>query len=642
MSKPIYVGIATILAMSVSTAAFGQGAMQGSAHGGQQPISGSHVYLFSPASGAIGTPSVSLITSGTGTDATGTYVTTDANGDFSINQVQCPSADVPEYAYVSMGNAGFGSNSAISMMAYVGLCGTLATVNIDEATTVATAYAVAGYATDPLHISYSGTSASLTGVQNAFANAANLVNMAYGTTNAEIPSGNATVPQATINTIADALASCINETTQGTNTSYCAELFYATSVNGVAPIDTATAAMNIAHNPANSAAAGIQNGTNIANILYLANKYQQFSPILSVSPNDLTLGLTFSGSNSHIANATALAIDGSGNAWIASQQSPSLPNGSVVEIANPTTMQANGLTYPVVYTPQVEPDSIAVDGASQNIWIGTDNAVEEFSNAAVPAAGSPFLTTDLNFGGGYALNLDSAGNIWIAAYSSVYELSPTGTVITTTTGAGKIEYPSALALDGSNNVWVTDEQEESLVELNSSGSAIANIGPTDNPNPIDLPTGVAIDSSKDVWIANNGNNNFVEYVPSQGMTQLTYDPANNTLPNPYSNPLLTFVAIDGAGNSWFSLENAACISSSVCLGVTEVSGAGKPLSGPGYVVGGNSMGDATANATAIDGSGNVWILNKYAQSVTELVGAAAPVVTPLALAVSSNLVGARP
>lgn len=524
---------------------------------------------------------------------------------------------------------------------------------MDEVTTVALDYAVAGYATDPLHISYSGSTASLTGIENAFANASNLANSEYGTANQTIPSSTSvSVPYETINTLADADAACINETSQTPNTSSCAMLFSAASVNGVAPTDAATAIMNIAHNPANSTSPNIQNGTNIASIWSLAdNPYAVFTPTLATAPNDLTLGLTFT--NSNFGYPTALAIDGSGNAWIASQiQSSSGSTGSVVEIANPTSMLANDVTYPVSFTPQSkEPESIAVDGASQNIWIGTDNAVEEFSNAGVPASGSPFLENDNNFGGGYSLNLDTAGNVWIAAYSSVYELSATGSVLSPSVSLCGSGYclptdlnavPSAIALDASNNVWVTDQYSGALVELSSQGSVLANLGPTYTPDPFDSPFSVAIDANKDVWVANNQNYNDVEYIPNGQIPLVPFSPDTPLSTSSGTPPYLTFVAIDGAGNSWSSLEGAACSSSTVCPGVAEMSGAGKQLSGPGYDISGNENYDADVYATAIDGSGDVWMLNKNAQSVTELVGAAAPVVTPLALAVSSNSLGVRP
>jgi hypothetical protein len=427
MFKSVKFGLLCVYAAASFAMASGQSNLQGVMYGGQQPVVGSHVYVLSPAqSTTFGSSSVSLITPGpnTETDAIGVYVLTDQNGEFQINGQYTCTPNVPIYFYISMGDAGYGPNAAIANMVYAGLCGHINSQSFtiaNEATTVALAYAVAGYATDPLHISYSGTSASLTGIQNAFANADNLANPADGTAYSTIPSGYAMAPQMTVNTIANALSSCINETSQGSNTSNCSTLFSAASVNGVAPTTTAAAAMNIAHDPASSTAANIQNGTNIASIMNLSNSSspQQFTPSLTSAPQDLTLSLSFTGS--YIGYAYAVAIDGSGDAWVASQST--LNTGpSVVEIANPTSMQANNTTYPVSYPPQADPYSIAVDAGSNNIWIGTGSAVEEISNTGVPASGSPFLGSDPNFGTGYALNLDSAGNVWIAGNSSIYEL----------------------------------------------------------------------------------------------------------------------------------------------------------------------------------------------------------------------------
>jgi sugar lactone lactonase YvrE len=45
---------------------------------------------------------------------------------------------------------------------------------------------------------------------------------------------------------------------------------------------------------------------------------------------------------------------------------------------------------------------------------------------------------------------------------------------------------------------------------------------------------------------------------------------------------------------------------------------------------------------AIDGSGNIWLTNAADSVLVEFVGAATGVVTPLAAAVKSNTLGARP
>ena len=45
---------------------------------------------------------------------------------------------------------------------------------------------------------------------------------------------------------------------------------------------------------------------------------------------------------------------------------------------------------------------------------------------------------------------------------------------------------------------------------------------------------------------------------------------------------------------------------------------------------------------AIDGSGNLWVANFTGNTLTEFVGLAAPVVTPIAAGVANNTLGTRP
>src|ERR1019366_9144135 len=84
-----------------------------------------------------------------------------------------------------------------------------------EVSTVAAAYAFAGFATDAVHVSSSGTPLAKVGIQNAFANAANLATLSTGQALATPPGNpNGAAPQANVNTLANILASCVN--TDGT------------------------------------------------------------------------------------------------------------------------------------------------------------------------------------------------------------------------------------------------------------------------------------------------------------------------------------------------------------------------------------------------------------------------------------------
>jgi secreted PhoX family phosphatase len=59
----------------------------------------------------------------------------------------------------------------------------------------------------------------------------------------------------------------------------------------------------------------------------------------------------------------------------------------------------------------------------------------------------------------------------------------------------------------------------------------------------------------------------------------------------------------------------------------------------GYTASGTLNGP---NAIAVDPSGNVWIANNSNNTMTELIGAATPVVTPLAVGVKNNTLGTKP
>ena len=89
-------------------------------------------------------------------------------------------------------------------------------------------------------------------------------------------------------------------------------------------------------------------------------------------------------------------------------------------------------------------------------------------------------------------------------------------------------------------------------------------------------------------------------------------------------------AIDGVGNVWIA---DAGFNGSECR-VAEFSNTGAPITGPNGYAGGN-VNEVTA--IAVDGSGNVWIADGSAlyddrvNAVTELIGAATPVITPIVL-----------
>ena len=85
--------------------------LKGNVHGGQQPVTGAHVYLFAANTTGYGQPSVSLLNANTdGTDSLGSYVLTDTNGGFSITGDYNCTASSQVYLLATGGNPGLPNN----------------------------------------------------------------------------------------------------------------------------------------------------------------------------------------------------------------------------------------------------------------------------------------------------------------------------------------------------------------------------------------------------------------------------------------------------------------------------------------------------------------------------------------------------
>ena len=118
-------------------------AVKGTVHGGQQPVAGAIVTLWAAGASGYGT--------GASVIATAT-APTDAGGNYNFAAINCPSAGTPTYITAQGGNAGYTTNSAIMLATGLGPCSGLAalTANINEVTTVATAYALSHFFTTTL------------------------------------------------------------------------------------------------------------------------------------------------------------------------------------------------------------------------------------------------------------------------------------------------------------------------------------------------------------------------------------------------------------------------------------------------------------------------------------------------------------
>ncbi len=400
------------------------GRIQGSAHGGQQPVSGATIQLYAVTTGGYFAPATSLLTTPVITASDGTFSIT---GDYS-----CTGVD-QVYVVAIGGNPGLPgniNNGSLALMAALGTCSTLKAnasttfINMNEVTTVAGAWALAQFMNSPTN---AGTSASnVTGLENAFITASKISNISTGNAPGPALPAGATLPIAEINTLADILSTCVNSNGSTASGSACGSLFTAaTPPGGVAPADTLTAALNIARNPAN----------NVSALFALSAARADFQPTLSVTPANWLIGIRHTGGG--LAQPTAVAIDAAGNVWAANAAN------SVSEFSPAGAALAPNSGYTAGSLSS--PSAIAID-LSGNAWV-TNLAGSITRLAPLGASATNYTAGGLSQPAGIAI--DGSGNVWIAnnGNGSVSGLTSSGSVITGTpySGAG-INAPSGIAV----------------------------------------------------------------------------------------------------------------------------------------------------------------------------------------------------
>jgi streptogramin lyase len=611
-------------------------ALKGIVHGGQQAIVGAHVYLYAANNNGYGNASVSLLTSSVlsqtpqgGQDGSGNYyVTSGTGGFFSITgEYTCPSASSQVYLYAVGGDSGAGTNPAAGLMSGLGSCSapnfTSQYIVLNEVSTVATAYALAGFATDPTHVSSSNTALAGVGIANAFSSVSNLESIGAGQALSTTPAGNGTVPQQLINTLANILAACINST--GSTSTACSTLFNNAENGTTAPTDTAGAAINIAHNP----------GANISNLWGLQTPTSPFQTALSVEPNDFTVSITYSGGGLDGSGFApeGIAVDGSGNVWV-----PNYTSSSLSEFKFDGTPLSGASGYGQAGLDN--PTSVAID-IYGNAWVANfnGNSISEFNSSGAKISGPPgFTGSGLNTP--YGVAIDNVGHTWVADFggSHLSEFQANGAALSGTDGftTDALAQPAGIAADISGNVWTANYGAaiSSLIEV--VPNALPSQPPTFNVltgGGLSSPYGVAIDGTGNVWAANFAGSSVSEF-QSNG-TAVSPDPAGFTgggVNAPYG------IAVDGVGNVW-TANNGANLEG-IANSISEFSPSGTAISGSnGYL----SEGLNQPYGIAIDPSGNVWVASDNTSGpLTEFVGAAAPVVTPLSAGAAYNELGARP
>lgn len=526
------------------------------------------------------------------------------------------------YVVATGGNAGQGENGALAFSAALGSCALVpAQVYVDEVTTVASAYALNAFLdASAVHL---GTSpGNPLGLRNAATLVTQLADLSTGLAASALGGGaSGTTPTATVNTLADILAACAGSA--GASSPECAGLFAAApDGSGIAPATTLQAVLNIARSP----------GSQVAALYELASGSAAYKPVLAApGPGDWLLPVQLTGGGLNVPEA--VAIDAQGNAWVANY-------APVVVELSPSGVALSG---PAGFTggALMQSFGIAIDG-NAHVWVTSEESapgvnsglgsVTELSSSGTILSGAAGYTGSIVFP--LSVAIDANGNAWVANFgdgahpSSLVELAPGGAELSPSGGfiGGGLGFPVALAIDSAGNLWTADEGDGNVARFAAQGAPLSPAtGYLDAGGAsLSSPEGICLDPAGTVWVGLSGSNSVAEL-------QGSADPTPGTPLSPpggYTGGGLTHpaaCAADGAGNIWIVNYHGSSI--------TELQGVGG--SSPGMALSGSAgfaSGQlASPTGIAVDASGNVWVTSSVTavSSVTVLVGAAAPVKTPL-------------
>jgi sugar lactone lactonase YvrE len=554
----------------------------------------------------------------------------DATGAFQLS-IACPSdGENPLQTYVvisggqAAGNAQ-GSNTAIELVAMLGTCANIpGAINVSELTTIAAAYALNAFVNGDV------ISGGAPGLPNAIATATLLADPGSGALGASLPSAHACAATAPplnceavtkMNALANALAACT--TASASTASPCVALMACSTANAIdngdgscAPADAAAlpttiwqAILSIARNP------GLVSASGLSGITATSNAY---SPATATAPNDWALSLTYNGGG--LSEPTALAIDGSGNVWLANYNnavSEFSPTGTALSPAGGFT--GGGLE---------ESFALAIDTAG-HVWV-----CNEQSSAAVNSGlgtltelapdGTALSGANGITGGGLdfpvAIVPDAAGHVWVTNFgnSTLSEFAGDGTALSPAAGftGGGLSFPVGLSIDAAGNVWVADQGANQISAFSSTGAALSPASGFTGGG-LDVPQGIAADANGHVWVSNYYSASISEF-NNRGVP---LSPPGGYVAGGLATP--GGIAIDAAGNVWVANYDTASVS--------ELAGAQSNLTGAARSPDTGFRAEALLQpfAVAIDPSGNLWVSNFGNNTVTEFIGIAAPVATPL-------------
>jgi RHS repeat-associated protein len=220
-------------------------------------------------------------------------------------------------------------------------------------------------------------------------------------------------------------------------------------------------------------------------------------------------------SNGQFERPTSLAIDASGDVWVADSY-----NNRIEKFSSSGTWLATYGKYGSGNGEYSEPDGIAINHSTGNVYITdqNNNRVEELNEKGefVRAFGSAG-TGNGQFDEPAGIAIDTKGDVWVTDYSNdrVQEFNEKGEYLSkfgsSGTEHGHFNGPSGVVYS-SGVLYVTDLNNDRFQVLTEAGEYLGLVGGSGvEAGRFSLPAGVSASASGDVYIADLGNDRIQEF-----------------------------------------------------------------------------------------------------------------------------------
>ncbi|MBL9214710.1 MAG: immunoglobulin domain-containing protein [Opitutaceae bacterium] len=349
---------------------------------------------------------------------------------------------------------------------------------------------------------------------------------------------------------------------------------------------------------------------------------------------------------------TGVAVDGAGMVFVADRGNHLIrkiaPDGSVSTVAG-FVGESGDADDSVADARFAPPWGIAVD-ASDNLYVtdqehrivrkitpgGQVTRIAGVSSAGgdpVESADGPAL--DAQLGAPWGAAVDAAGNVYFADshFNTIRKITPDGNVVTVaglpsqigdedgSGGAARFNYPTAVAADAAGNVYVADNQNNTIRKVTPAGtvttvaglSVFASADSTDGTGAAARfyqPDGVVANAAGDLFVADTGNHTLRKVTAAGVVTTLAGSPgvpgyADGTgAAARFNRP--ADVALDSAGNLYVADTYSLVIRKVTPAGVVTTL-AGQPgVQGTADGSGGSAQFTFPVGI-ATDGAGNVFV-----------------------------------